>query len=148
VLAVDARFAELVALGLLLGLTAFRALVWGPAVEAAAPTARGRAAEAGRRAYWRALWAVVGLAGVAEPAVVVVKAALLFGSGVWGSVMTPAAAERLVAASRFGDLLGLRGGLCTRSPRWRSGRGRARRRPPARHAPRPAGAATRPRWRR
>jgi copper transport protein len=40
-----------------------------------------------------------------------VKAALVFGSGVWGSLTTPAAAERLVAASRFGDLLGARGGL-------------------------------------
>jgi copper transport protein len=43
--------------------------------------------------------------------VLVVKAALVFGAGVLDSLTTPAAAERLAASSRFGDLLGLRGGL-------------------------------------
>jgi copper transport protein len=112
-LAVDARFAELVALGLLLALTAFRALVWGPAVGRAGldDTARAAAASAGRRAYWRALWGMVAVAGVAEAAVVVVKASLVFGSSPWAALTTPSAAERLLAASRFGDLLGARGGL-------------------------------------
>src|SRR4051794_2152113 len=113
VVAVDARFAELVALGLLLALTAFRTLVWGPAVASAGvdDATRAAAAELGRRAYWRALWCGLALAGVAEAAVVVVKAALVFGAGLRGSLTTPAAAGRLVAGSRFGDLVGLRGGL-------------------------------------
>jgi copper transport protein len=112
--AVNARFTELVALGLLLALTAFRWLVWGPALEGASGLSkreRAAAARAGRRRYWRAFWCVAALAGIAEAGVLVVKAALVFGSGVWGSVTTPVAAERLLASSRFGDLLGLRGGL-------------------------------------
>src|SRR4051794_24761872 len=112
--AVDARFTELVALGLLLALTAFRGLVWGPAVERSPgldPRQRATAARAGDRRYWRAFWCVAALATVAEVGVLVVKAALVFGSGVWGSLTTPAATERLLASSRFGDLLGLRAGL-------------------------------------
>jgi copper transport protein len=112
--AVDARFTELVALGLLLALTAFRWLVWGPALAGAAGVSdreRAVAARAARRHYWRAFWCVAALAGLAEAGVLVVKAALVFGSGVWGSMTTPVAAEQLLASSRFGDLLGLRGGL-------------------------------------
>jgi copper transport protein len=112
--AVNARFAEIAALGLLLALVTFRGLVWGPALAAAtglAPAERATAVRAGRRHFWRAFWCVAAVAGLAEAAVLVVKAALVFGSGVWGSLTTPAAAERLAASSRFGDLLGLRGAL-------------------------------------
>jgi copper transport protein len=112
--AVDARFAELTALGLLLALVAFRALVWGPALAGApglSASDRAAAARAARRAYWRAFWSVAALAGVAEAGALVVKAALVFGSGVWGSLTAPAAAERLLRSSRFGDLLGWRGAL-------------------------------------
>jgi copper transport protein len=111
--AVNARFAEIAALGLLLALVTFRGLVWGPALAAASLRAgdRATAARAGRRAFWRAFWCVAAVAGLAEAAVLVVKAALVFGSGVWGSLTTPAAAARLAASSRFGDLLGLRGAL-------------------------------------
>jgi copper transport protein len=72
---------------------------------------RTSASLVGRRGYWRAFWCVAALAAIAEAGVLVVKAALVFGSGVWGSLTTPAAAERLLASSRFGDLVGLRGGL-------------------------------------
>ncbi len=112
--AVDARFAELAALGLLLALVAFRRLVWAPALAGAAglgPAERAAASRAGHRAFWLAFWCVAAMAGLAEAAVLVVKAALVFGSGVWGSLTTPAAAARLAASSRFGDLLGLRGAL-------------------------------------
>jgi copper transport protein len=112
--AVDARFAELVALGGLVALLAFRWLVWGPAL-ARVPELTGaermRAAIAGRRAFWRAFWVVAAAAGLAEAVVLVVKTDVVFGAGLWGAVAHPAAAERLVAASRFGGLLGARGGL-------------------------------------
>jgi copper transport protein len=108
--AVDARFTELAALGLLLALAVFRVLVWGPAL-AAVPGVTARERAAARRRHWRAFWCVLALAGIAEAGVLVVKAALVYGSGVWGSLTTPAAAERLAASTRFGDLLGLRGGL-------------------------------------
>src|SRR5205085_7198827 len=70
--AVDARFAELTALGLLLALVVFRALVWGPAAES--PTTEMLAT--GRRFFWRAFWSVVALAGVAEAWVLAAKSAV------------------------------------------------------------------------
>jgi copper transport protein len=109
--AVGARIAEFVAFGLLLGLLAFRALVWGPAVERARglPAAeRETALRHGQRLFWRAFWALAVLAGAAESAVLVAKSAVVFHTGLGTAALHPAAAYRLVAASRFGDLLGWR----------------------------------------
>jgi copper transport protein len=111
--AVAARVLELVALGLLLGLLAFRALVWGPAVEAArgVPAAdREAALRGGQRAFWRAFWALAVFAGIAETGVLAAKSAVVFHQGLLGAVLDPSAAYRLVSASRFGDLLGWRMG--------------------------------------
>ena len=111
--AVAARVAELAALGLLLGLLAFRVLVWGPAVAAAAGlaaaereavAARRRSACSGARSGRS-----TSLAGVAEAAVLAAKSAVVFHTGVLDAALKPGAAYRLVAASRFGDLLGWRG---------------------------------------
>jgi copper transport protein len=111
--AVAARAVELAALGLLLGLLAFRALVWGPAVAGAA--ARGlreaehdRALRHGQRLFWRAFWALAVLAGLAEAAVLAAKSAVVFHTGLLTAALDPAAASHLIAASRFGDLLGWR----------------------------------------
>jgi copper transport protein len=111
--AVGARLAELVAFGLLLGLLAFRALVWGPAVDRARglPAAeRETALRHGQRLFWRAFWALAVLAGAAESAVLTVKSAVIFHTGLGTAALHPAAAYRPVAASRFGDLLGWRSG--------------------------------------
>jgi copper transport protein len=111
--AVGARLAELLALGLLLGLLAFRALVWGPAVETTRglPAAeRETALRHGQRLFWRAFWALAVLAGAAESAVLTAKSAVVFHTGLGPAALDPAAAYRLVAASRFGDLLGWRSG--------------------------------------
>jgi copper transport protein len=112
--AVDSRFAELVALGGLLALLAFRWLVWGPALLRApglGDAERTRAALEGRRLFWTAFWTAAAVAGLAEAAVLAVKTDLVFATGLWGALAHPAAAERLVSASRFGDLLGGRGAL-------------------------------------
>jgi copper transport protein len=112
--AVAARFAELTALGLLLGLLAFRFLVWGPALRAAGhlrPDERAIALVRGSRLFWRAFWGVAGMAGLAEAAVLAAKSAVVFHTGLAQAVTDPQSAYRLVAASRFGDLLGWRGGL-------------------------------------
>jgi copper transport protein len=109
--AVGARLAELVAFGLLLGLVAFRALVWGPAVARArglADAERETALRHGQRLFWRAFWALAVLAGAAESAVLAAKSAVVFHTGLGTAALHPAAAYRLVAASRFGDLLGWR----------------------------------------
>jgi copper transport protein len=114
--AVGARLAELIAFGLLLGLLAFRVLVWEPSVDAAGelPDAeRDAALRHGRRLFWRAFWGLAVLAGIAESAVLTAKSAVVFHTGIATAALHPAAAYRLVAASRFGDLLGWRSGaLC------------------------------------
>jgi copper transport protein len=112
-LAVGARLAELVAFGLLLGLLAFRALVWGPAVESAPDLPadeRETALHHGQRLFWRAFWALAVLAGAAESAVLTAKSAVVFHTGLGTAALHPAAGYRLVAASRFGDLFGWRSG--------------------------------------
>jgi copper transport protein len=114
--AVAARVIELAALGLLLGLIAFRLFVWAPAVETARGLESGdreTALRHGQRMFWRAFWALAVLAGVAETVVLVAKSAVVFHTGLAGAVLHPSATFRLVAASRFGDLLGWRtGALC------------------------------------
>jgi len=109
--AVAARVLELVALGLLLGLIGFRALVWGPAVRGAdGPTGAERddALRAGARLFWRALWSLLVVAGLGEATVLTVKSAIVFHTGFVAAALDPAAASHLISASRFGDLLGLR----------------------------------------
>jgi copper transport protein len=111
--AIGARLAEVLALGLLLGLLAFRALVWGPAIAVARglPAAeRDTALRDGQRLFWRAFWALAVLAGAAESAVLAAKSAVVFHTGLGTAALHPAAAYRLVAASRFGDLIGWRSG--------------------------------------
>jgi copper transport protein len=111
--AVGARVAEFAALMLLLGLLAFRALVWGPAVQTArslGPAERESALRGGQRLFWHAFWALAVLAGVAETAVLAAKSAVIFHTGLITALLHPADAYRLVAASRFGDLLGWRCG--------------------------------------
>jgi copper transport protein len=115
--AVAARVAEYSALILLLGLLAFRVLVWGPAVEAARlgsdERERERARRRGQRVFWRAFWALTALAGVAEAGVLAAKSAVVFHTGLISAALHPASAYRLVSASRFGDMLGWRcGALC------------------------------------
>ena len=109
--AVGARFLELVALGALLGLIAFRGLVWDPAVTGARGLRgvdRSRALDAGARSFWRAFWAFAVLAGVAEAVVLAAKSAVLTHTSLVSSALHPAPAYHLVSASRFGDLLGWR----------------------------------------
>jgi copper transport protein len=114
--AVGARVVELAALGLLLGLLAFRSLVWGPAVDAARglrDAERESALRHGQRLFWRTFWALAVVAGAAEGGVLAAKSAVVFHTGLLSAVLDPAGAYRLVAASRFGDLLGWRcGALC------------------------------------
>jgi copper transport protein len=109
--AVAARVLELVALGLLLGLIGFRALVWSPAVAGAdglAPAERDKALRAGRRLFWRAFWALTALAGLAEATILEAKTAIVFHTSFLAAALDPSAASHLISASRFGDLLGLR----------------------------------------
>jgi copper transport protein len=109
--AIAARVAELVALGLLLGLIGFRMLVWGPAVERAQDLdgdERDAALAHGQRLFWRSFWGLAVLAGVAETLVLAAKSAVVFHTGILSAAVHPTGTFRLVAASRFGDYLGWR----------------------------------------
>jgi copper transport protein len=109
--AVAARVVELAALGLLLGLLAFRALVWGPAVaRAGGLTAdeRERALAGGQRVFWRSFWTLAVVAGLGESAILAAKSAVVFHTSLLSAAVHPTGAFRLVAASRFGDYLGWR----------------------------------------
>jgi copper transport protein len=114
--AVGARVVEFASLFLLLGLLAFRALVWAPAVQTARGLSRAErdsAVRGGQRMFWRAFWGLTMVAGVAETGVLAAKSAVVFHTGLITALLHPADAYRLVAASRFGDLLGWRcGALC------------------------------------
>ena len=110
---VAARAVELLALGLLIGLIAFRAFVWGPAVKTATgldAAERETALRHGQRIFWRAFWSLAVVTGLAETSVLAAKTAVVFHTGFFGALTHPDAAYRLVAASRFGDLLGWRCG--------------------------------------
>jgi copper transport protein len=112
-LAVDGRFAELATLGLLLGLLAFRRLVWARALAGARGLADGerRAAIAsGQRTFWRAFWAAAVLAGAAEAYVMAAKSAVAFGISLTDAIRDPSTTYGLIASSRFGDLIGWRAG--------------------------------------
>jgi copper transport protein len=109
--AVFARIVELVGLGLLLGLIAFRMLVWGPAVDAARDLPaedRESAVRHGQSIFWRAFWTLAVVAGVAEAGILAAKSAVIFHTGLLAAAVHPASAFRLVSASRFGDILGWR----------------------------------------
>jgi copper transport protein len=111
--AVAVRVVEFAGLMMLLGLVAFRALVWGPALATArglSGAERDSALRDGRRLFWRAFWALAAVAGVAETGVLAAKSAVVFHTGLIGAALHPADAYRLVAASRFGDLYGWRCG--------------------------------------
>jgi copper transport protein len=115
-LAVDGRFAELATLGLLLGLLAFRRLVWARALASGrglADAERRAAIASGQRTFWRAFWASVVLAGAAEAYVLAAKSAAAFGLSLGEAIRDPSTTYGLVASSRFGDLIGWRAGaLC------------------------------------
>jgi copper transport protein len=109
--AIAARAAELIALGLLLGLIGFRALVWGPGVASARGLAAGEreiALRRGQRLFWRGFWGLTILAGLAETSILVAKSAVVFHTSFLSALMHPASAYKFLAASRFGDMFGWR----------------------------------------
>jgi copper transport protein len=111
----SARFLEIVGLGGLIGLIAFRWLVWAPAARAGL---RGRPAEErttvltwGRDAFWVAFGALAVGAMIAEGYLLVVHSATVLGTGVWAALGDPAGISQVLGDTRFGGLVQLRGAL-------------------------------------
>lgn len=110
---VSSRFLEIVGLGGLLGLIAFRWLVWAPAVRGGTrPAADGAAVLGwGRDVFWVAFGALAVGAMLAEGYLLVVQSASLLGVGVGTAIGDAEGISQVLGATRFGSLVQLRGAL-------------------------------------
>ena len=109
--AVTARWVELVGIGGLVALLVFRLLVWRAAWRPPAPmpaSQRDSALSWARDAWWIGFGALALVALLGEAAVLVVKTAGSLGTSVWGALGDPAGIVRVLADTRFGDLLQIR----------------------------------------
>jgi len=111
----SSRFLELVGLGGLIGLIAFRWLVWAPALRG--PLARASATEReavttwGRDAFWVGFGVLAVGAMVAEGYLLVVQSASVLGTSVWGALGDATGISDVLGNTRFGSLVQLRGAL-------------------------------------
>jgi len=112
--AVSARTIHLAALGGLLGLLAFRWLVWRRAWrDEPALTAGERTTvlEWGRDQFWFAFGTLALFAMITEAYLLVVKSAIANGLSLLENLENPAGISEVLASTRFGELVQLRGAL-------------------------------------
>ncbi len=111
----SSRFLEIVGLGGLLGLIAFRWLVWAPATREALDGRPEREREAvlgwGRDAFWIGFGALAVGSMLAEGYLLVVHSASLLGVGVWEALGDAEGISQVLGDTRFGSLVQLRGAL-------------------------------------
>ena len=111
----SARFLELVGLGGLLGLIAFRWVVWAPAlrrpVEAASEDERRAVLTWGRDAFWVGFGVLAVGAMLAEGYLLVVQSASVLGTSVWSALGDATGISDVLGGTRFGSLVQLRGAL-------------------------------------
>lgn len=111
---VSARYAEMITLGGLLGLIAFRWLVWGAAWRRPPPLAEGERETL--LTWWRDNhWVVFGVlavaAMVAQGYALVVQSASALGVGVWAAARDASGISDVLAQTDFGSQVQLRGAL-------------------------------------
>jgi len=113
--AVSARFLELVGLGGLLGLLGFRWLVWGPAWRrrlTGVPAAERDAALGwGRDVFWVIFGTLAVGSMVAEGYLLITYSANALGTTVFDTLKDTSGVGDVLATTRFGSLLQLRGAL-------------------------------------
>jgi copper transport protein len=111
--AVLARFLELLGLGGMLAVLAFRWLVWRPACNDAALGARERAAVVawGSERLWTAFWAVALAAVATESYVLLSETAAAFGSSPVSPLARPADLSTMLQDTRYGAVFEARGAL-------------------------------------
>lgn len=111
----SARFLEILGLGGLIGLVAFRWLVWAPATRRElADRPPGEAAAVlswGRDAFWVAFGALAVGAMLAEGWLLVVQSATVLGIGVGAALGDAQGVSQVLGDTRFGSLVQLRGAL-------------------------------------
>jgi copper transport protein len=110
---VSSRFLEMVGLGGLIGLLAFRWLVWGPAVRGAPLAGSDRDAVLGwgRDVFWVIFGALAVGAMLAEGYLLVVQSASVLGTSVLDAVGDATGISQVLGDTRFGSLVQLRGAL-------------------------------------
>ncbi len=109
--AVAARWVELVGIGGLVALLAFRMLVWQGVWRPPPPMpalGRDTALAWARDGWWIGFGALALAALAGEACVLVVKTAGALGTSVWGALGDPGGIVRVLADTRFGDLVQLR----------------------------------------
>jgi copper transport protein len=111
----SSRFLELVGLGGLIGLIAFRWLVWAPGMRTSidgAPAAEREAVLAwGRDSFWVGFGVLAVGAMLAEGYLLVVQSASVLGTGVWSALRDATGISQVLGDTRFGSLVQLRGAL-------------------------------------
>lgn len=109
--AVSARWIELVGIGGLVALMLFRLLIWRAAWRPP-PRIRRASQDAvltwSRDSWWIGFGALALVSLMGEAYVLVVKTASALGISVWGALGDPAGVVRVLADTRFGDLLQIR----------------------------------------
>lgn len=111
---VSARFFEIASLGALIGLLAFRWLVWAPAVGGSAGLEGGERDAAlawGRDSFWLAFGVLAIIAMLSEAYLVVVQSASALGVDVRSVLGDTAGIGGVLGGTRFGSLVQLRGAL-------------------------------------
>lgn len=111
----SSRFLEIVGLGGLIGLIAFRWLVWAPALRGpigrASPGEREAVTVWGRDAFWVGFGVLAVGAMLAEGYLLVVQSASVLGTTVWGAIGDATGISQVLGDTRFGSLVQLRGAL-------------------------------------
>jgi copper transport protein len=109
---VSSRFLEMVGLGGLVGLLAFRWLIWGPAVRSeVAEGDREALLGWGRDVFWVGFGALAVGAMLAEGYLLVVQSASVLGTGVLDALGDATGISQVLGDTRFGSLVQLRGAL-------------------------------------
>jgi copper transport protein len=110
----SSRFLEIVGLGGLIGLLAFRWLVWAPALRRAQGVRGGERDAAlawGRDMFWVGFGVLAIGAMLAEGYLLVVQSATVLGTGVLKTLGDATGISQVLGNTRFGSLVQLRGGL-------------------------------------
>jgi copper transport protein len=111
---VSSRFLEIVGLGGLVGLLAFRWLVWAPAVrrgDGISADERTATLAWGRDVFWVGFGALAVGAMLAEGYLLVVQSASVLGTGVAEAIGDATGISQVLGDTRFGSLVQLRGAL-------------------------------------
>ena len=110
----SSRFLEIAGLGGLVGLLAFRWLVWAPALrtmDGVGGEERESVLAWGRDSFWVGFGLLAVGAMIAEGYLLVVQSASVLGVGVWTALQDATGISQVLGSTRFGSLVQLRGAL-------------------------------------